>query len=54
MTSVQQPLPSEPPLPQRGLTRGDRGRDVNEAQYQNKNNPEQYAANKAKYAKKKW
>ncbi len=32
MTSAQQPLASEPPPPQRGLTRSERGRDVSEAQ----------------------
>jgi hypothetical protein len=32
MTAVQPPYPSEPPPPQRGLTQGERGRDVSEAQ----------------------
>ena len=32
MTTPQQPDPSEPPPPQRGLTREERGRDVSEAQ----------------------
>jgi hypothetical protein len=32
MTAVQQPDPSEPPPPERGLTREERGRDVSEAQ----------------------
>jgi YggT family protein len=32
MTSAQQPVPSEPPPPQRGLSREERGRDVSEAQ----------------------
>lgn len=31
MTSAQQPVPSEPPPPQRGLNREERGRDVSEA-----------------------
>lgn len=32
MTAAQQPHPSEPPPPQRGLTRDERGRDVSDAQ----------------------
>jgi hypothetical protein len=32
MTAVQPPGPDEPPPPQRGLTREERGRDVSEAQ----------------------
>lgn len=32
MTAAQQPHPSEPPPPQRGQTREERGRDVSEAQ----------------------
>jgi hypothetical protein len=32
MTAVQPPDPNEPPPPQRGLTREERGRDVSEAQ----------------------
>jgi hypothetical protein len=32
MTAVQSPDPNEPPPPQRGLTREERGRDVSEAQ----------------------
>jgi len=32
MTAVPTPDPSEPPPPQRGLTREERGRDVSEAQ----------------------
>jgi hypothetical protein len=32
MTAVQPPIPGEPPPPQRGLTRDERGRDVSEAQ----------------------
>ena len=32
MTAVQPPHPDEPPPPQRGLTREERGRDVSEAQ----------------------
>ena len=32
MTAVHPPNPSEPPPPQRGLTREERGRDVSEAQ----------------------
>lgn len=32
MTAAQQPHPSEPPAPVRGLTRAERGRDVSEAQ----------------------
>jgi hypothetical protein len=32
MTAAQQPNPSEPPPPQRGLTLDERGRDVSEAQ----------------------
>jgi hypothetical protein len=32
MTAVQPPHPSEPPPPDRGLTRDERGRDVSEAQ----------------------
>jgi Flp pilus assembly protein TadB len=32
MTAVQPPAPDEPPRPQRGLTREERGRDVSAAQ----------------------
>ncbi len=32
MTAVPPPAPNEPPPPQRGLTREERGRDVSEAQ----------------------
>jgi YggT family protein len=32
MTAVPPPAPTEPPPPQRGLTREERGRDVSEAQ----------------------
>ena len=32
MTAPRQPMASEPPPPQRGLTREERGRDVSEAQ----------------------
>ena len=32
MTAVQPPTPGEPPPPERGLTREERGRDVSEAQ----------------------
>jgi Flp pilus assembly protein TadB len=32
MTSTSHPVPGEPPPPQRGLTRDERGRDVSEAQ----------------------
>ena len=32
MTTVQPPHPGEPPPPERGLTRDERGRDVSEAQ----------------------
>ena len=32
MTAAQPPSPGEPPPPQRGLTREERGRDVSEAQ----------------------
>jgi YggT family protein len=32
MTAAQQPHPSEPPPPTRGLTREERGRDISEAQ----------------------
>lgn len=32
MTAVQPPAPNEPPPPQRGQTREERGRDVSEAQ----------------------
>lgn len=32
MTAVQPPDPDEPPRPQRGLTREERGRDVSQAQ----------------------
>ena len=32
MTTVQPPAPNEPPPPQRGLTREERGRDVSAAQ----------------------
>ena len=32
MTALQPPLPDEPPQPQRGLTREERGRDISEAQ----------------------
>ena len=32
MTAVQSPIPGQPPPPQRGLTRDERGRDVSEAQ----------------------
>jgi YggT family protein len=32
MTAVRPPDPNEPPPPQRGLTREERGRDVSEAQ----------------------
>jgi len=32
MTAVQPPHPGEPPPPERGLTRDERGRDVSEAQ----------------------
>src|ERR1700712_661208 len=32
MTAVQPPGPHEPPPPQRGLTREERGRDISEAQ----------------------
>jgi YggT family protein len=32
MTAVQPPNPGEPPPPERGLTREERGRDVSEAQ----------------------
>jgi hypothetical protein len=32
MTAVPRPNPNEPPPPQRGLTREERGRDVSEAQ----------------------
>ena len=32
MTAVPPPDPNEPPPPQRGLTREERGRDVSEAQ----------------------
>lgn len=32
MTAAQQPYPTEPPPPQRGQTREERGRDVSEAQ----------------------
>lgn len=32
MTAVQPPAPNEPPPPQRGLTREERGRDVSAAQ----------------------
>ncbi|BDX30554.1 hypothetical protein TUM20985_11010 [Mycobacterium antarcticum] len=46
MTSAPQPDPGEPAPPQRGLTREERG-------HQKKHHPEEYAANRAKYAKKK-
>ncbi|MEU0494645.1 hypothetical protein [Mycobacterium sp. NPDC006124] len=32
MSYAEQPIPSEPPPPQRGLTREERGRDVSDAQ----------------------
>ena len=32
MTAVQPPAPNEPPPPQRGLTREERGRDISAAQ----------------------
>ena len=32
MSSAQPPYPDEPPLPARGLTRDERGRDISEAQ----------------------
>jgi YggT family protein len=85
MTSDQQPLAGEPPPPQRGLRRDERGRDVSAAQaeveaetskwkrfqllfyvtvypllwllfwpvraHQKRHHPEEYAANRAKYAK---
>jgi hypothetical protein len=70
MSAPLQPNAIEAPPPQRGLTREERGRDVSDAQaeveaqtsnwklwparaYQ-KNHPEEYAANRAKYKNEKW
>jgi YggT family protein len=32
MTAAQPPYPNEPPPPQRGLTKEERGRDISDAQ----------------------
>ncbi|HEX2284344.1 MAG TPA: hypothetical protein VHI10_05855 [Mycobacterium sp.] len=39
MTAVQPPDPNEPPPPQRGLTREERGRDVSQAQAEAESEP---------------
>jgi hypothetical protein len=59
MTAAQPQSPSEAPPPVRGLTREERGRDVSGAQAEAEAQTskwgqftEEYAANRAKYAKK--